>query len=78
MSEPSSSPSGPRSGWNAAKPQRLPKPSRWPIGLALAISVLAWAIVTSAIVAAVGAVLFSVCLLGWIGEIRHERRKHES
>jgi hypothetical protein len=39
--------------------------------LALAITFLAWGLVTSLLISAVGAALFAVALAGWIGELRH-------
>ncbi len=74
-SMPVSRSSSPRLGWTAARPATVPGPSGWPAALALAITFLAWAIVTSLIVAIAGLALFVVSLAGWIGEIRHERDK---
>jgi hypothetical protein len=39
--------------------------------LALGITFLAWGIVTSLLISAVGLILFALALAGWIGELRH-------
>lgn len=66
----------PREGYARPKPEAIPRATPWPAGLALAITFLAWGLVTSPIVLAVGVALFAVSLAGWIGEIRHEGRTH--
>jgi hypothetical protein len=43
--------------------------------MALSIVFIAWGIVTTWIIASVGAVLFVMSLAGWIGEIRNEQRE---
>jgi hypothetical protein len=65
----------PREGYARPKPDVIPRPTPWPAGLALAITFVAWGLVTSPVVLGVGVVLFAVSLGGWIGEIRHERRQ---
>jgi hypothetical protein len=64
-----------REGWNRPRPERIPRPTAWPVGLALGVTFVAWGLVTSPIVLCVGVALFSVSLAGWIGEIRHEGRE---
>ncbi len=53
----------------------LPPPTIWPPALALGSTLLLWGLITSLVVTVVGAALFVLALGGWIGEIRHERRK---
>jgi hypothetical protein len=60
-----------KKGWNTPKPDVIPKPTAWPPALALAIMFIAWGLVSSPIVLAVGGGLFAVSLWGWIGDIRH-------
>lgn len=60
-----------RPGWRHADDSRLPQPTYWPAVLALGITFLAWGIVTSLVISAVGLVLFALALAGWIGELRH-------
>ncbi|HKV45364.1 MAG TPA: hypothetical protein VJT32_11940 [bacterium] len=62
-----------REGWTAAKPERLPSRTLWPVWAALGIVLLLWGVVTAYLVAAAGAVLLSMAALGWIGEVRRER-----
>ena len=66
----------PREGWSRPLPEELPRPTYWPVVMALGITFLAWGLVTSVIVSAVGLVLFAMALAGWIGEIRHEHGQH--
>jgi hypothetical protein len=63
----------PRAGWNKPRPDRIPRPTVWPSAIALGVTFIAWGLVTSPIVLALGVVTFFVSLGGWIGEIRHER-----
>jgi hypothetical protein len=62
-------------GWSRPKPETLPRPTYWPVVMALSIIFIAWGIVTTWIIASVGAVLFVLSLAGWIGEIRNEQRE---
>ena len=60
-------------GWSVPKPEHIPRPTSWPIAMALAITLLAWGLVTSMVLLGVGLLLFVVSLAGWIGDIRNER-----
>lgn len=62
----------PDPGWNLPRPARLPHPTYWPAVLAMGIVILAWGLVTNAIVTVVGVVIFFVALIGWIGDMRHD------
>jgi hypothetical protein len=62
-----------RPGWNRPQPEKLPEPTAWPAGLALAVTLVLWGLVSSLILSGVGLVLFVLALAGWIREIRHER-----
>ncbi|MEZ4675298.1 MAG: hypothetical protein R2932_13760 [Caldilineaceae bacterium] len=53
-------------------PAYLPAPTYWPALLALGTAFLAWGLVTSLIISAVGLCLFTAALVGWIGELRHD------
>jgi hypothetical protein len=66
----------PRDGYARPKPDTIPRSTAWPAGLALAITFVAWGLVTSPVMIGIGVVLFAVSLGGWIGEIRHEGRQH--
>jgi hypothetical protein len=63
------------SAWNAPKPDVLAKPTWWPAALAFGITLIAWGLITSAIVLAMGLVVVIVSLAGWIGDICHERKQ---
>lgn len=65
-------------GWNAPLPEMLPKPTAAPIVVAFGTCLLAWGIVTSWIVSAVGLILFAVGIRGWIVELRDEQRRKRS
>jgi hypothetical protein len=52
----------------------LPEPTAWPPVLALSITLMFWGLASSLIITGVGALVFAVALMGWIGDIRHEHR----
>ena len=54
----------------------LPSPTLWPATLALGSTLLVWGLISSLLVTFFGTLLFGAALVGWIGEIRNERRKH--
>ncbi len=58
-----------RSTWNRAKPYTLPRPTYWPAALALGSVLLLWGILTSRILSVIGAVLFTLSMVGWIAEL---------
>lgn len=57
----------------ASESEHLPGPTYWPAALALACVFLLWGIVASYIISAVGLLLLVAALVGWIGELVHER-----
>ena len=62
-----------RPGWSRPKPEHVPHPTYWPAVLALGVTFLAWGLITSYVISAVGLVLFGLALGGWIWEMRHDR-----
>jgi hypothetical protein len=54
----------------------LPPPTFWPAGLALGVTLIFWSLITSWVVLMMGGWLFIVSLVGWIRDIRHERKIH--
>ena len=52
----------PQAEWNAAKPDYLPRPTYWPFALALAVVLLAWGLISSALIFAGGVVLLVISL----------------
>jgi len=68
-------PPGTRDAWNVPSPATLPNPSVWPVVVAFGACLLAWGIVTSWIISAVGLVAFVAGIAGWIVEMRDEQRE---
>jgi hypothetical protein len=62
----------PRADWNVPKPATIPRPTYWPLFLALAIVFVAYGIIFAWWFIVVGLTMFVVALAGWIGEIRHD------
>ena len=63
---------GERHGWHEPLPLSLPKPTIWPLVLALGACLLAWGILTSWAISLLGLVLFATGLGGWIARMRDE------
>jgi len=69
-------------GWHKPLPERLPSPGYWPAIMALGITFMLWGMAvgfnqvlsTIVIVSFIGLVLFVAALIGWIGELRNERK----
>ena len=61
-----------RPGWQPVENIHLPAPTYWPAVVALGITFLAWGIVTSLVILAVGLILLAVGIAGWIGDMLHE------
>ena len=59
-------------------PTSIPRPTYWPAAMAFGLTFLLWGLVTSPVVLGVGVVVFVVSLVGWIGEMRHERRERSA
>lgn len=64
-------------GWVRPKPEILPRPTYWPVIMALAITLFGLGIISSILILAIGVVLFIVSLIGWIGDIRNELREEQ-
>jgi hypothetical protein len=64
----------PPRGWTVLPIDHLPAPTFWPAGLALAITLAFWGLVSSLVILAAGLALLALSLLGWIKEIRNERK----
>jgi len=60
-------------GWTLPKPAHIPKPTYYPVLFALACIFIMFGVVTSWITSVVGALLFVVSLVGWIGDLRHDQ-----
>jgi len=57
--------------WEALPAAHLPRPTYWPVVLAVGILFLAWGIVTTIAISVIGLLLLALSLGGWIGELRH-------
>ena len=85
VSKPQSSPSSggqiPK-GWHKPLPEHLPKPGYWPAIMALGVTFMLWALAvgfnevvsTIVILFLIGLSIFTVALIGWIGDLRDERK----
>lgn len=47
----------------------LPKPTYWPFFFALSITALAWGLITSLLLSAIGGVVLLVSTIGWMKEV---------
>ncbi|HET9870112.1 MAG TPA: hypothetical protein VFR02_06430 [bacterium] len=61
-------------GWHDPKPLKLPPPTVWPTVIALAVVSMAWGAVTSIYITLGGLIAFVVSIIGWIGELRNDRK----
>ncbi len=58
--------------WEMLPAAHLPRPTYWPVVLAVGIMFLAWGIVTTVAISVIGLALLALALGGWIGELRHD------
>ncbi len=61
-------------GWNIPKPAIIPAPTYWPFVLSLGATLLGLGVLTSNIISAVGAVLFILAVIKWVGELCSDNR----
>jgi len=61
-----------KSGWAKPMPETLPRPTAWPITLALGVTLLAFGIVTHWIISVAGLGVFLVACGGWFGDLRND------
>ena len=66
---------GPKS-WTHLPLEHLPNATYWPAALALGVTLIFWGTVTSWVILLVGLLVLLASLLGWINDIRHERKTH--
>jgi hypothetical protein len=67
-----------RSDWNTPEPATAPPPTNWPMFLGLAVVMIAYGVIFAWWFVGVGLVMFFVALAGWIGELRHDRRRENA
>jgi len=58
--------------WEMLPAAHLPRPTYWPVVLAVGIMFPAWGIVTTIAISVIGLALLALALGGWIGELRHD------
>ncbi len=69
-------------GWHKPLPERLPKAGYWPAIMGLGITFMLWGLAvgfnevvsTIIILVLIGLILFTLALVGWIGDLRDERK----
>ena len=59
-----------------SQPPAVPRPTCFPAGMAMGVTLAFWGIITSWIILFVGFGLFTAMLGGWIAEICHERKQY--
>lgn len=64
-----------KSDWGEARPAIIPRPTIWPAGVAFGTTLLMWGLVTSMVLILVGLGVLVISVIGWIGELRHEKRR---
>jgi hypothetical protein len=57
--------------WERLPAAHLPRPTYWPVVLAVGVMFLAWGIVTTIAITIIGLALLALGLGGWIGELRY-------
>ena len=62
-------------GFSAPLPEVVPRPTWWPASVALGVMLMGWGAITSLTIFLIGAALLASSVVGWIGEIRHERNE---
>lgn len=64
-----------RDDWEQLPPERLPRPTFFPAGLAMGTTLIFWGLITSWVIFIGGLALFIAALAGWVHEICHERKQ---
>jgi hypothetical protein len=62
----------PKSTWEKAKPEVLPKLTYWPFFLAMGLAFIFWGLLTTWVILSAGGLVFIIALTGWINQLRHE------
>jgi membrane-bound ClpP family serine protease len=61
-------------GWTRPTLDTLPRPTYWPLILAVGVIFALGGIVTSYGLSLVGLAAIVIAIVGWVGELRHDRR----
>jgi hypothetical protein len=62
-----------RPGYSVPLPESVPRTTVWPPFAALSVMLVGWGVIMSLAIFLIGAALLATSIVGWIGEIRHER-----
>lgn len=62
----------PEEDWDKAKPEVLPRPTYWPFFFAMGLAFLFWGLLTTWVILLTGGLIFTIALIGWINQMRHE------
>lgn len=60
--------------WSRPLPEKVPRPTYFPAAFALGSVFTLFGIVTYWPMSVVGFIVFTLALIGWIGEMRHDQR----
>lgn len=60
-----------RDEWTPPRMEHVPRPTYWPVVMALGTVLLFWGVVTTVAISAIGLGLFVLGLGGWIREMCH-------
>lgn len=64
---------GQHSDWISPRPQPIPRPTYMPITVAIGGTCILWGFLTSFIVSIVGIIFFVFGIIGWSGELWHDK-----
>ena len=71
----SESPFPVRPGYSVPLPESVPRTTVWPPFAALSVMLVGWGVIMSLAIFLIGTALLATSIVGWIGEIRHERNE---
>lgn len=57
--------------WSEPTMERVPRPTYWPVVMALGTVFIFWGVVTMWAISAIGLGLFALALVGWVREMCH-------
>lgn len=61
-----------------ARPEELPPPTYWPFLLALGVCLIFWGVLTTWVISGMGLLIFTVAIVGWLGDIVNEPSRHDT
>ena len=63
--------------WVKPLPEETPEPTFWPVSLAMSIIFILWGFISTWIITAVGIVLFSISVRGWVKDLLGEQSSEQ-